>query len=100
MTDPLDPDVLAEGERRWRQWGVGGYNRHAWEQWTLVHGEALLAVARDHARLTAASELVWYCDHCGPNRKSDSGWCASGCGRDHGGMSRFRLVPTDTEGEP
>lgn len=30
---------------------------------------------------------VWACRYCGPHPQSRAGWCAVGCGRDHGGMT-------------
>jgi hypothetical protein len=55
--EPLDPDTLAEGERLWGRilyeddW-TWSENESA-QDWMVDHAAALLAVARDHARLTA-----------------------------------------------
>lgn len=56
MTDPFDPVVLAEGDRLLADLDEAD----VWEvfDWLGAHGLALLAVARDHARLTAENERL------------------------------------------
>jgi hypothetical protein len=61
MMQPLDPDTLAEGERLWAAVASNPDNEVAmasWDFWAWPHFAALLAVARDHARLTAALQEI------------------------------------------
>jgi hypothetical protein len=51
--EPLDPDTLAEGERLLAAQS-GFFMSDDWRKWACRNAPALLAVARDHARLTAA----------------------------------------------
>jgi hypothetical protein len=49
MTEPLDPDTLAEGERLvGKARAEGGMASLASLEWLVTHAAALLAVARDH----------------------------------------------------
>jgi hypothetical protein len=66
MTEPLDADTLAEGERLRHNaegWGIGldasRASHHPWSHWLDENADALLAVARDHARLTAENETLF-----------------------------------------
>lgn len=39
------------------------------------------------------SETIYSCKSCGPHIKSDSNWCAKGCGRDYNQMFRVYANP-------
>jgi hypothetical protein len=64
MVEPLDPDTLAEGERldekeRTTE-GLDSYYQATDDLsgWLWLNRAALLAVARDHARLTASKQAL------------------------------------------
>jgi hypothetical protein len=79
MTKPLDPDTLAEGERRLDAAAMPDASREevkAWRTWAARYDYILLAVARDHARLTAAVKEVARVHVPMPGKDpSLCGWC-------------------------
>jgi hypothetical protein len=57
MTEPLDPDTLAEGDRLLDlHTSLSPEADERLDEWLFVNAPALLAVARDHARLKAKYE--------------------------------------------
>ena len=60
MTDPIPPDVLDEGARLLERLVITEYDEADLAvTWFRHEGLALVAVARDHARLTAENERLW-----------------------------------------
>jgi hypothetical protein len=63
MVDPLDPAVLAEGERlqaaarNSEGWPTTGIDLALWDQWQDDHVPALLAIARAYAERADPSDV-------------------------------------------